>query len=153
MDIVVSLVEHLLCLGEILQSGGCLHTGNVVEEPQYLGLSLVEVDILGQEVVEELLPAGREPVEFVVALLLVEHIAQIGVYLLHHGGQRRLLEQDIETFLIGAGTLVEVVHVEVDITHHVVGNAQSLLVVALLGIGIHALYLAQGDILAFAVIY
>ena len=109
--------------------------------------------MLNNHRIDSRLPFHCQFVELLIAFLFVEHVAIIGEHFRDDPHQRPHLEHDVKAFLIGVSTLVEVVHAQIDITHRVVGNGQTVLVVTLFGVSIHGLHLAQRLVLAIRIIY
>ena len=149
----VGIVQLLLRTIVVPQSCGCLYTGYIVIEPEDFLDIIRKLRMLADERVNSHFPFLRQFVELLIAFLLVEHVAVTGEYFRDKTHQGFHLQHDVKAFLIGIGTLVEVVHVQIDITHHIMGNGQSLLIAAFLGVIIHGFHLTQRLVLAVSIIY
>ena len=151
-QIGVGLSQRLFGLRQLVESHGSLRTGYLVVEPEDVLLAWVEL-LLGNEALKESLPAHGEVRQCAVLLLGVEHVAVVGIDLLRDIRQGGDVGEDVEALQVGGSTLVEVVGVEVDVTHGVVGNALTIDVLARKGIVAHGLHFAKGCVLAVAIIY
>ena len=126
------------------QSGLC--AGDVVPEPQHADVCLILVGlqiVFLDEALHEGFPLMGQRIQFLVFMLFIEHVAQIGVHVRHLTRQGCDFRQHLQSLLIRYGTLVEVVHVQIDVTHRIVGNTHAVLVVTLQGIVEHPLHLLQ----------
>ena len=148
-DELLRLAERFCRLVDITQAQSSLRTGQMIVGAQHVGVTLgyLEVDDI---LVDELLPLYRQLIEFLVVLLVVQQVAVIAVDIRNGRWRRFHLLEQIEALAVGGGTLVEVMHVGIDVTHNVISHRNTILVVVELGVVHHRLHLAKGHVTLLA---
>ena len=136
------LVEHQRGTVELSLAKGRLRTRHIVVGAQD-GTLVSRQFLVLDEVVKEHAPLDGQLLQALIVVLVVEHVAVVGIQVGNERRQRPDVPQQGQPLLVGRGALVQIVHVGIDVAHRVVGDTHAVLVITPLGIVEHGLHLAQ----------
>ena len=142
---LLGLVDGFLGFVKVSQSQIHLGAGQVVVGVPHTAVQLLAffLALALNQLVDGLLPFLGDDAHLLIPLLLLQHVAVVREDVVHDSRLQVSLLDECQALVVAADGFVKLPHVVVGIAHGVVGQCQTVWVVALSGVLVHQLHLLQ----------